>query len=140
MPRRPSRSAHNLAKHSLDLSIAAPQVIAHRLARMAAAGAAPTARDLAEFQRMGAEKVVAFGAAWQAMALAALRAQQQCLEAMSRSMLTPWWIAPPSLSAAARHANAATVDILAAGIAPVRHRAVGNARRLGGRRGRGRFA
>ena len=130
MPRQSSRRSHALARHSLDLSIAAPQVIAHRFARMAQAGATPTARDLAEFQRMGAEKVAAFGAAWQAMGLAAVRAQQSYLQALTRSLLTPWWIAPPDLGALARRANAVAVDVLAAGIAPIRHKAVGNARRL----------
>jgi hypothetical protein len=134
MPRHVSRRSRSLAKHSFDLSIAAPQVIAHRMAQMAQAGATPTARDLAEFHRMGAEKVVAFGAAWQAMGLAAARAQQSYLQALTRSLLTPWWVATPDLGALARHANAAAVDVLAAGIAPIRHKAVGNARRLARRR------
>lgn len=131
-----SRRSRALAQHSLDLSLAAPQVIAHRFARMALAGAAPTPRDLAEFQRMGAEKIIAFGAAWQAMGLAAARAQQSYLQALTRSLLTPWWIAPPDLGALARRANAAAVDVLAAGIAPIRHKAVGNVRRLARRRRR----
>ena len=134
MPSQNSRRSRSLARHSLDLSIAAPQVIAHRVARMARAGAAPSARDLAEFQRMGAEKITAFGAAWQAMGLAAVRAQQSYLQALTRSLLTPWWIASPALGALARRANAAAVDVLAAGIAPIRHKAVGNARRLARRR------
>jgi hypothetical protein len=136
MPRQGSRRSRALAQHSLDLSIAAPQVIAHRFARMAQAGAAPTPRDLAEFRRMGTEKVTAFGAAWQAMGLATARAQRSYLQALTRTLLTPWWLAPPDLGALARHANAAAVDVLAAGIAPIRHQAVGNARRLArGRRG-----
>ena len=130
MPRRASPRSRSLARHSLDLSIAAPQVIAHRIARMAQAGAAPSACDLAEFQRMGAEKVAAFGAAWQAMSLAAVRTQQSYLQTLMRSLLTPWWIAPPDLLALARRAQGSAVDVLAAGIAPIRHKAVGNARRL----------
>jgi hypothetical protein len=136
MRHQSSRRSRALARHSLDLSLAAPQVIAHRFARMALAGAAPTPRDLAEFQRMGAEKIIAFGAAWQAMGLAAARAQQSHLQALTRSLLTPWWIVPPDLGALARRANAAAVDVLAAGIAPIRHKAVGNARRLARRRRR----
>jgi hypothetical protein len=136
MPRRSRRATRRLAAHALDLSIAAPQVIAHRLARMAQAGATPTTRDLAELHRMGAEKVVAFGTAWQAMGLAAMRAQQAYLQALSRSLLTPWWIAPPDAGAFARRANAAAADVLAAGIAPLRHKALGNARRLARQRRR----
>jgi hypothetical protein len=136
MPRQSSRRSRSLARHSLDLSIAAPQVIAHRIARIAHAGATPSARDLAEFKRMGAEKVAAFGAAWQAVGLAAVRAQQSYLRTLTRSLLTPWWIAPPDLGALARRANPVAVDVLAAGIAPIRHKAVGNARRLARRRRR----
>jgi len=136
MPRRPSRSSRKLAQHALDLSLAAPAVIAQRLTRIAQAGATPTARDLAEMHRMGAEKVAAFGAAWQAMALAAMQAQQSYLQSLSRSMLTPWWLAPRSIGAAARRANAAAASVLGAGLAPIRHRAVGNARRLARQRRR----
>ena len=40
----------------LDLGIAAPQVVAHRLARMALAGPVPSARDQKEFAGMVLEK------------------------------------------------------------------------------------
>lgn len=138
MTRRSSRSTRRLASYGLDLTIAAPQVVAERLARIARAGSAPSARDLAEFHRMGAEKVVAFGAAWQAMALVAMRTQQSWLLSLSRSMLAPWWLAPPSLAAPTRRMRAAAIDALAAGMAPIRHTAVGNARRLGRARRRSR--
>ena len=131
MPRRPRRANRRLATRALDLSIAVPQVVAHRLARIAQAGATPSASDLAEIHRMGVEKFAAFGAAWQAMALAAMRAQQSYLRALSRAMLAPWWLAPPSPGAMARRAGAVAGNVLAAGIAPIRHKAVGNARRLG---------
>lgn len=134
MPRQSSRRSRSLAQHLLDLSIAAPNVIAHRFARLARAGATPSARDLAEFQRMGAEKVAAFGAAWHAMGFAVVRAQQSYLQGLTRAMLTPWWIAPPDLGALARRTNAVAVDVLAAGIAPIRHTALRNARRLARRR------
>jgi hypothetical protein len=136
MRRQRSRRSRSLAQHAFDLSIAAPQVIAHRLARMAQAGATPTSRDIAEFHRMGAEKVAAFGTAWQAMGFAAMRAQRSYLQALTRSLLTPWWLAPPDVGAFARRANAAAADVLAAGIAPLRHKAVGNARRLARQRRR----
>ena len=54
--------------HVWELAQAASEVIAHRAARMAMAGAAPGARDRREFARMGREKVEAFGQSASAMA------------------------------------------------------------------------
>jgi hypothetical protein len=133
----PRRSARRLPAYAIDLAIAAPQVVADRLARVARAGATPSARDVAEFHRMGAEKIVAFGAAWQAMALAAMRAQQAYLRAVSLAMRSPWWIAPHRLADPARRTQD-SIDVLTAGLAPIRHAAVGNARRLGRARRRKR--
>ena len=47
------------ASQLVDLGIAAPQVVAHRLARMAAAGTTPSARDRREFTGMVLEKQTA---------------------------------------------------------------------------------
>lgn len=52
-----------------EIGIAAPQVIAHRTARMAAAGHTPNARDQRELSRMGQEKLDVFGQSWMAMAM-----------------------------------------------------------------------
>lgn len=92
--------------------MAAPYVVGHRLTRMAMAGNSPSARDRKEFARMGTEKALAFAESWQAMWLAAARANQ----AMALSWWRGYW------SAASR--------IMFAGIGPVHRRAVGNARRL----------
>jgi hypothetical protein len=88
-----------------ELGVAAPQVVAHRTARMMLAGGAPSARDRRELQRMGTEKILAFNEAWTAMAL-------------------QFWF-PTS-----RRPGDVYLDILGKGIAPVRRRAVANARRL----------
>jgi len=105
------------AAQTVDLAFAVPQVVAHRVARMAMAGATPSARDRQEFYRMGTEKVAAFNEAWAAMAM--------------QTMQT-WWF-PTLLSSAA-------LDILSKGMTPYRRRAVANARRLGRpRRRRRRF-
>ena len=50
-----------------EMSMASAQVIAHRTARMAAAGPIPSARDRNEFTRMGQEKVDAAGESARAM-------------------------------------------------------------------------
>lgn len=117
------RSRGRLAAQALGLSMAAPQVVAHRLGRMAAAGPGLSARDRREFTQMGAEKVAAFWESWAAMGWAALQAQQRMWLA---AFTTPWRAAvtPARLSADA-------LRIASQGLAPVHRRAVANARRLG---------
>jgi len=134
------RKAVRIGTQASELMLAAPQVVAHRLGRMAVAGHRPSAKDQREFQRMGAEKLAAFGEAWQAMTLQALRSNQQ----LAASMMRSWWptaaarsgkSAAPLAQAAAQWQQAA-LDILGQGIRPVHRRAVANAKRL--RRGRTR--
>ena len=50
-----------LSRHTGELAAAVPQVVAHRVGRMMAAGPLPGARDQQEFYRMGAEKVAGSG-------------------------------------------------------------------------------
>lgn len=113
-----------------ELALAAPQVVAHRLARLAAAGHAPTKRDRLEFQRMGSEKLAAFGESWFAMGAEVLRVQQLWAAQAWRSCWFPWagafpW--PPS----GRALDRAWHGVLGRGLAPVHRRAVANAKRLG---------
>ena len=61
----------------MELGLAAPEVIAQRLLRMALAGSSPSASDREEFSRMSAEKVSAFYESWNGMFLAAYRANLQ---------------------------------------------------------------
>lgn len=128
-----SRARRKLAQQTLGLSMAVPQVIAHRVGRMAAAGPNPSARDRKEFKQMGAEKTAAFYESWAAMGLAAMKAQQQMAAAMWRTAATaPWTLARPtsllpSSNTLARHA----LQVMSQGLAPVHRRAVGNAKRLG---------
>lgn len=119
---------------SVELGVAAPQVIAQRVQRMLTAGPVPSARDQREFLRMGSEKVSAFQQSWMAMGLTwwqqCLQAQQQWLAACTAmNPLTPmrtlgtlsgWWMRPATM------AN----RVLDAGLTPVHAKAVGNARRL----------
>lgn len=53
---------------SAEIMAAVPQVVGHRLARMAAARFPLEERDRKEFIRMAAEKPLAFMETWQAMA------------------------------------------------------------------------
>jgi hypothetical protein len=52
-----------------EIAFTSPQVISHRVSRMATAGMFPDQRDRKEFARMGLEKVDAFGEAWFAVAM-----------------------------------------------------------------------
>ena len=69
------------------IAFTAPQVIAHRTARMMAAGPAPNARDRREFSRMGQEKVAAAGESLAAMALPLLQMNQ----ALAADAMRQWW-------------------------------------------------
>jgi len=134
------RKAARLSTQVSELMLAAPQVVAHRLGRMARAGPRPSASDQREFQRMGAEKLAAFGEAWQAMTLQMLKSNQQ----LAASMMRSWWpaaawrggsrSAPPAQAAA--HWQQVALDVLGHGIRPVHRRAVANAKRLGRKRAR----
>ena len=77
MSSRRRSATSRLAQQTAGLAMAVPQVVGHRLTRMALAGPQPNARDRAEFHRMGAEKVVAFSQGWLTMQTRLWQAQQQ---------------------------------------------------------------
>jgi len=106
--RTTARHAAGAARKSMEIGIAAPQVIAHRLTRMALAGPRPSERDLREFTGMWLEKPAAFGQAFLAAWLQFVRHQW--------SFGASLW---PAMFA-----------ITNAAIAPVHSKAVANARRL----------
>lgn len=114
MPIRRRRSKA-LAAQTVDLAFAVPQVVAHRVARIAMGG------NSAELTRMSTEKFAAFGEAWSAMALETWLANQKFALSFMQSALLP----------GTRQLNDAALDILAKGMTPIRRRAVANARRLG---------
>jgi len=121
--RKRSSSSHaRVARQSLELSLAAPQVVAHRVARMATASMSPTLsdRDRREFTRMGAEKLQAMQESWVAMGLQAWRAQftfaQAWMSSLMRMSTLPWM--------------RVSSQVMGAGMAPVHRRAVANAKRL----------
>ena len=128
------RKADRLRAQTTEVLFAAPQVVAHRLGRMALAGPKPSLQDQREFHRMSAEKIAAFGEAWRAMTLQMLKSNQQLASAMMRSA---WPAATPRRGALAQPLShfaadweGAALDILGQGIRPVHRRAVANAKRL----------
>jgi hypothetical protein len=133
MSTRSNRAQRKLAQQAFGLSVAVPQVVAHRVSRMAAASPTPSARDRREFTQMGAEKVAAFYESWAAMGQATLRAQQSMLQSMWRgAALMPLGLArPSSLLPTPAALTAHAMRIASQGLAPVHKRATGNAKRLG---------
>jgi hypothetical protein len=102
-----------VAAKTTELFVAAPQVVALRMMRMAEHGSRPSAHDRAEMFRMGNEKVLAFSRAWMGMWM-------QCWLAPLHFLRSDWMRAS---------ANAMTA-VAAAGVAPVHRTATANARRL----------
>jgi|SRR6476661_9878751 len=129
MPSRSPRSAAALALQAAELAVAVPQVMAHRMTRMAIAGPSPSPRDRREFTRMVAEKNTAFVASWQAMTAQAVVANQAFAATMLRSMWTSPWRAPTPVAAMTQMQEAA-LGVFDKGMAPVHRKAVANARRL----------
>jgi hypothetical protein len=129
MPAHRRRKSASLATKLAELSFAVPQVVAHRVARMAMAGQAPSDRDKKEFDLMVAEKNAAFGQSWKAMAVQAVRANQ----ALALSIFTSMWLPTrrkPSLSRVASQLQDAAIGVLTKGLEPVHRKAVSNAKRL----------
>jgi len=130
MPRRNARIIKSLTIKAAELAVAVPQVIAHRVTRMAIAGPRPSARDRREFDLMGAEKTAAFTDSWNAMATQAVRANQALAKSWFRSLWSLSTTSRPSASALAAQFRNVTLDVLGKGMAPVHRKAVANAKRL----------
>jgi hypothetical protein len=128
--RRRAHPSQRLAKQSVELALAAPQVVMHRMSRMARAGAAPSQRDRREFVRMNHEKVLAFYQSGAAFWGEVLRAQLQ----LAQSMFSIGW----ALALGARPKQLplgnprAMARAASAAVKPLHLTAVANARRLGG--------
>jgi len=130
MPAR-RRPPASLSAKTAELALAVPQVVAHRLLRMAQAGPHLSARDRKEFARMIAEKNSAFGESWNAMALQALQSQRAFAAALALAATpTRSTRASPAAHALATQLQRATLAVIGKGLAPVHRRAVANAKRL----------
>ena len=127
---RRTRKSMSLAAQTMALGVAAPQVIAHRVTRMALGGATPSVRDRKELYRMSSEKILAFNECWNAMALEAFKANQQLATSFMLSLWSPWALPMPSPKSASKQLDT-LLDILGKGIAPIHRRAAANAKRLG---------
>jgi hypothetical protein len=125
-----THKARSLATQATELSIAASQVVAHRVARMGLAGPAPSERDRKEFQLMMAEKETAFTESWRAMTSEALRAGQSFAASSLRSFWAPSLGGTASAGAMMAQWHDAALGVFGKGLEPVHRKAVANARRL----------
>jgi hypothetical protein len=128
---RRKRVTQSLAVKAAELALAVPQVVAHRVTRMALSGPELSARDRKEFQRMVAEKNAAFSASWSAMARQAALANQALSASIFKSFLSVARGKRPSASASAAQLQRAALGVLGKGLGPVHRKAVANAKRLG---------
>ena len=124
------RGLPSLAVKAAELSLAVPEVVTHRMTRMALSGSKPSARDRREFERMMTEKGMAFANAWTAMALQTARANQAVATSLFRSFLSASRGGAAYSATSATQMHKAALDILSKGLAPVHRKAVANARRL----------
>jgi hypothetical protein len=126
--RRSPRTA-SASRKLTEMAIAAPQVVAHRLTRMAMAGPVLSSRDRKEFTEMVQEKPMAFARGWTSAWWEMLRVQQQ----MAWSMTRAFWTLQSPLLQAQSSSRAMTAGLSRVGdkfISPVHGKAVANARRL----------
>ena len=130
MPTRRSRASRSLATQTAELAFAAPQVVAHRVARMTLSGPRLSARDRKEFERMIAEKNTAFVESWKAMAVQTALANQALAASFLRSFLSVASGKRPSIEATARQLHHASLGVLGKGLSPIHRKAVANAKRL----------
>jgi len=130
MPAPRLRKSKSVSAQAAELAIAVPQVVAHRMTRLAMAGPNVSARDRKEFQLMVEEKQAAFTEAFQAMAAQSMRAQGALAVSFMQSLWAPGLKGTPSASSLATQMHNATLGVLGKGIAPMHRKAVANAKRL----------
>jgi hypothetical protein len=130
MATRRRRATQSLAVKAAELAFAVPQVVAHRVTRMALSGPKLSARDRKEFELMLAEKHAAFGESWNAMSRQAALANQALATSFFRSFLSVARGKKPSAAASAAQLHKAALGVLGKGFAPVHRKAVANAKRL----------
>jgi hypothetical protein len=114
-----------------ELALSVPQVVAHRVTRMALSGPQLSARDREEFERMVAEKNAAFGESWSAMARQAAVVNQALAGSIFKSFLSVARGKRPHASTSVAQLQRAALTVLREGVTPVHRKAVANAKRLG---------
>lgn len=129
LPTRQRKTKSLIAK-AAELAVAVPQVVAHRVTRMALAGPSLSERDRKEFELMGSEKAAAFMASMNAMSAHAVGANQAFAASLLQSLWSPSPRSGQSLSTAAARLHRAALGMFNEGMDPVHRKAVANAKRL----------
>jgi hypothetical protein len=130
MPIRSPRKKKSTSTKVAELVFAVPQVVAHRVTRMALAGPVLSKRDRREFNLMVAEKNVAFAQAWQAMFKQSVRVNQTLATTLIRSVWSPSAPSKASAGKAAAQLQDAALGLFGKGLSPFHQKAVANAKRL----------
>lgn len=131
MKKNPFTPNSNLSKKSLELSIAASQVVAHRVSRMMMAGPMPSARDQKEFKQMSEEKTTAFYQSWSAIWAQMFKSQFAIAQTMTSAMTTAMTSGKhPNASSTWSAMSSEATKVMSAGLGPVHSKAVSNAKRL----------
>jgi hypothetical protein len=130
MPVRPRKNTKSTALKLAELAVAVPQVVGHRLTRMALAGPVLSPRDRREFNRMVAEKHSAFQEACTAMVSHSLHANQAMATNFLMSLWAPAAKGRPSVGKTTAQLQRATLGVIGRGLDPVHRKAVANAKRL----------
>ena len=129
-----------LATQAFQLGFAAPQVIAHRMARMTLGS--PSRNDRQELRLMSREKAEATVEAWNGMATQVVRSAQAATSAYWQAWWKAWmgsfFLLPgtrrpsfPSWAMTPGQLQHATLDVMGKALAPAHRRALANASRLG---------
>ena len=130
MSARQTRTIQSINKKNVELALAVPQVMAHRLTRMVLADQNLSSRDRKEFNQMSHEKLTAFNASWQAMFTQTMHVNQMLCTSFIRAMWSPWWGGQSAANAFSSQLNNAALSIMDKGLAPVHRTATANAKRL----------
>lgn len=128
---RRRRSVASTARTLTELGVAVPQVVAHRVMRLALAGPVLSRRDQKEFSGMVLEKQMAVVQSWQAMFAPSLRLQGALVSAWLRALApaTPA-VRGSQARALSRALGEAALAVADQGLRPMHRKATANARRL----------
>ena len=126
-----SEIAKSAMLKSIEIAYAVPQIIAHRVSRMALAGPVPSTRDRKEFQLMGTEKLAAVLESWSAMALATGFILHAVAIKNMASLTAPWSFTEPDLQPTTDQLSIAAISIFSKGVTPIHRRVMANAKRFG---------
>ena len=130
MARKRNNSSFSTVLKVAELAYAVPQVVAHRVTRMALAKPNLSARDRKEFKGMVAEKEAAFLQSWQSMFLEGMRINQKIAADVTKSVWNPASLKKITPLNLAAKANKAALKIVSSGLGPIHRKATANAKRL----------